>query len=293
MNAPNIDHKNSEAKRQSKAALLARILNMVRGKQSRLWRWACRIMYACIILGILLSWSSMLWFERHIPHRFTTWLLLRLYGFVWLNAFISLHVQLVGLIGKRGVLPAANTMEILETNLNRLMEEQNLLDAENQKTQTDVLSRATRLYRKYIPQTAQRFLQIPTLCWVFGSSDRSVLWQSRLGITCAILQILDILPNIALMGVCYLCYMSLKVLTRDFLALQWDALILEAGALVILLCPFQLRLPLYSALRQWPPLPILWLLRLLIFKLMFSSGWVKIASGDISWKVHVMYMYVH
>ncbi len=63
---------------------------------------------------------------------------------------------------------------------------------------------------------------------------------------------------------------------------QWQNLLLEAGFLSIFLTPFSVRLkgqPLSGI-----SLGALWLIRILLFKLMFSSGIVKLSSGDETWK---------
>src|SRR5208282_6670160 len=85
---------------------------------------------------------------------------------------------------------------------------------------------------------------------------------------------------------------------RDFLGFQWDNLLLEAGFLAVFFAPLQLVarasrpcVP-STGVRQHQkltgetpvPLIVLWLLRLLLFKLMFSSGCVKLLSGDPNWR---------
>jgi hypothetical protein len=67
----------------------------------------------------------------------------------------------------------------------------------------------------------------------------------------------------------------------EFLGFQWDNLLLETGLLAILFAPPQL-LP--GLRRAAPPSRlVLWLLRWLLFRLMFESGLVKLVSGDESW----------
>ena len=53
------------------------------------------------------------------------------------------------------------------------------------------------------------------------------------------------------------------------MSFQWDALLLEAGFLAIFL--------------GWSNL-VPWMFRWLLFRLMFMSGVVKLASGDPSWR---------
>ena len=59
-------------------------------------------------------------------------------------------------------------------------------------------------------------------------------------------------------------------------------MLLETGLLAIFLGPWQF-LPRPSR-ETPPPRAALWLLRLLLFKLMFLSGSVKLLSGDPTWR---------
>ena len=77
-------------------------------------------------------------------------------------------------------------------------------------------------------------------------------------------------------------YLSLETIGQEFLSFQWDILLLEAGFLAIFLAPLQLRPGL--AREHPPPRAIVWLFRWLLFRLMFSSGAVKLLSGDATWR---------
>jgi len=80
----------------------------------------------------------------------------------------------------------------------------------------------------------------------------------------------------------WLIYLSLATVGQDFFGFQWDNLLLEAGFLAIFLAPLQW---LARPARAGPPSrAVIWLLWLLLFKLMFSSGCVKLASGDPNWR---------
>ncbi len=68
--------------------------------------------------------------------------------------------------------------------------------------------------------------------------------------------------------VCFVLYLSISVIGEPFTSFQWDALLLEAGFLAIF---------------AGAPL-LVWAYRLLLFRLMFESGWVKLASGDPNWR---------
>src|SRR5262249_22764960 len=56
--------------------------------------------------------TSLLWGDHVVPpgERFTTWLLARMFGIVALAVFASLEVQMVGLVGRNGILPAADLL---------------------------------------------------------------------------------------------------------------------------------------------------------------------------------------
>jgi hypothetical protein len=64
-------------------------------------------------------------------------------------------------------------------------------------------------------------------------------------------------------------YLSLVAAGQDFMAFQWDALLLEVGFIAIFLGDSNL---------------IIWLYRWLLFRLMLLSGLVKIFSGDPAWR---------
>ena len=64
-------------------------------------------------------------------------------------------------------------------------------------------------------------------------------------------------------------WLSLCSVGQEFLSFQWDVLLVEAGFLAIFADT--------SAVRVW-------LFRWLLFRLMFFSGVVKLASHDTAWR---------
>src|SRR5262249_27678736 len=76
--------------------------------------------------------------------------------------------------------------------------------------------------------------------------------------------------------------LSLVVVCQEFLSYQWDALLLEAGFLAILLAPMTWWDGYHRA--SDPRRVARWLLWWLLFRLMFGSGVVKLASGDPTWR---------
>lgn len=194
------------------------------------------------------------WFwGRHVEvpdYRLTRCFFLRALGLVYLIAFISLWTQVNGLIGHDGILPANQFMSAL-------------------KQQCEIQGIG-----------ANRYHLLPTLCW-FNASDGFLQFQCIAGTVLAVLLIIGIAPAPCL-GLLWMFYLSLTNVGRDFLSFQWDNLLLEAGFLAIFLAPLQM-LPRLA--RAGPPSrAMLWLFRLLLFKLMFSSGCVKLLSGDPNWR---------
>jgi hypothetical protein len=121
---------------------------------------------------------------------------------------------------------------------------------------------------------------VPTLCW-FSSSNGFLIFQCAAGTALAVLLILGIAPAPCLF-LLWLIYLSLSTVSDPFLGFQWDALLLETGLLAIFFAPMQW-LPKHPARETPPSRIVLWLLRWLLFKLMFRSGCVKLTSGDPAW----------
>jgi predicted DCC family thiol-disulfide oxidoreductase YuxK len=171
-------------------------------------------------------------------------------GVVYFFAFLSLWTQVGGLMGHNGILPADQFMAAV-------------------KQQCD--QRGIGL---------ERFHLLPTLCW-FDASNASLHWQCAAGAVLSIVLIAGFAPAPCL-ALLWLLFLSLTTIGRDFLGFQWDGLLLETGFLAIFLAPLQW-LPRPG--REAPPSRLfVWLLRLLLFKLMFSSGCVKLLSGDPNWR---------
>jgi hypothetical protein len=199
------------------------------------------------------SWLTRILWGRHVerPDYFLVRrIFLGLLGVIYFIAFVSLWVQITGLAGKNGILPAANLM-----------------------SQARIAMTAGGI-------GIDRYRLLPTLCW-FGASDGFLEFQCASGVVLALLLIAGIAPP-ACLALLWLFYLSLATVCREFLGFQWDILLLEVGVLAILFAPIQL-LPRPS--REKPASRTsLWLLRLLLFKLMFLSGVVKLASGDPTWR---------
>ncbi len=168
---------------------------------------------------------------------------LKMLGLVYFFAFLSLALQIKGLIGSGGILPAQDFLKII--------------------------SQHTGL---------ERYWFVPTLFWL-ENSDLSLQLVSWLGVSFSLLLILGINSSVILF-VLWLFYLSLFYVGQTFLGYQWDTLLLETGFLAIFFASRDILLR-----KNLAPSPyILFLLRWLLFRLMLSSGLVKLTSGDPNWR---------
>ena len=182
---------------------------------------------------------------------FTCWLFLHLLGVIYLIAFLSLWMQLKGLVGHDGILPAAPFLQAARAQLG-----------------------------------PAAYWVLPTACWL-NASDAALQLLCALGVGAAVALILDRAPA-AMLALLWASYLSLATVCRDFLWFQWDSLLLETGFLAVFLAPWRM-----SPAREPEPPPRLavWLLRWLLFRLMVSSGAVKLSSGDPAWRTLTALVY--
>lgn len=176
----------------------------------------------------------------------STWLFGRLLGAVFLLAFASLHVQILGLIGERGVRPAVELRGVAAERLG-----------------------------------PDAFFELPSVLWWWGAGDGALVATCLAGELAAALLLVGLVPGLASLT-CWFLYLSLVSFGAPFLPLQWDTLLLEAGFLSAFLFG---RLVRDDPRRpREPPWPARWALGFLAFRLHFASGVVKLASGDPSWR---------
>jgi hypothetical protein len=170
---------------------------------------------------------------------------LRCLGLIYFIAFLSLWGQVQGLFGHDGISPIAQYLPLLFQHSG----------------------------------TSSYWIH-PSLFWL-SSGDWALSGACALGCLCAALLALGFLP--ALSAFClWLLYLSFLNADFAFLQFQWDNLLVEAGFLAIFLAPNRLLLRLDRSAEPHPD--ILFLFRLLLFRLMFSSGVVKLSSGDPHWR---------
>ena len=115
---------------------------------------------------------------------------------------------------------------------------------------------------------AERFIAFPSLFWICAS-DAALVGAAWLGCAAGMLLTLGVWPRVMLIAA-YALYLSLYHAGSVFMNFQWDTLLLEAGFLSIFLVGGGANI-------------VIWLMRLLLFKLRFLSGVSKLISGDPAW----------
>jgi len=143
-----------------------------------------------------------LWGKRLEPASYeiaTRWFL-RSLGLIYLIAFLSLEVQITGLVGIRGILPVSKFLAALQAGYG-----------------------------------GGSWLRVPTVFWL-GSSDAFLKLVCVAGVIVAIAVILGVARRAALL-LAFVLYLSLVSIGQAFFSFQWDFLLLEAGFLAIFLLP--------------------------------------------------------
>ncbi|HVW08598.1 MAG TPA: lipase maturation factor family protein [Bryobacteraceae bacterium] len=176
-----------------------------------------------------------------VPVRPSTWntasdLFSRVLAVIYAIAFLSFALQARGLVGSEGILPARD-----------------FLDA---------------VYRQL---GAAGMWRLPTIFW-WGSSDITILSITWGGVVLSLVSLMA-KPHSrwqrAIFAILWVYYLSMVNAGQQFMAFQWDWLLVEAGFIAIFLRPTRART---------------WLFRWLLFRLMFESGLVKLLSGDPTWR---------
>ena len=175
----------------------------------------------------------------------TRFLVLRLLGLIYFVAFLSLARQVLPLIGRNGLLPAALFLRGIEAHF------------------------GSRL---------AGFLQFPSLFWL-DVSDPLLIAMAYLGAALSLLVLLGV-ANAILMAVLWALYLSFVYIGQDWYGYGWEIQLLETGFLAIFLCPLLDARPFP---RRPPPAPVIWLLRWLVFRIMLGAGLIKL-RGDPCWR---------
>ncbi|XP_037307849.2 lipase maturation factor 2a [Pungitius pungitius] len=180
------------------------------------------------------------------PRRMFLWSM----AVVYLAAFVSLYAQIPGLYGNDGLLPARWQLRYSGKSLGELL------------------------------------LSSPTLLWL--GPHLGVDTHTAMELLClvgAALSLAAVLVECLRDSVVFFClwalYLSMYQVGQVFLYFQWDSLLLEVGFLCILVAPLTL-IRGSRGVREHDRVTF-WLLRWLLFRLMFASGVVKLTSRCPTW----------
>jgi hypothetical protein len=175
----------------------------------------------------------------------TRFVFLRLLGLVYAVAFLIVVNQWLPLLGRHGLLPAAD-----------------FLDA---------------VGRAWGPGLATG-LRLPTVFWL-GASDVVFRVAGILGLALSLLVVLGA-ANVPILLALWLLYMSFVHVGQIFYGSGWEMLLLEAGFLAVFFAPLWRLAPFP---RRAPPSPVvIVLLRWLVFRVMLGAGLIKL-RGDPCW----------
>jgi hypothetical protein len=124
------------------------------------------------------------------------WLFLKALGIVYLFAFWSFAQQALGLIGSKGILPANEFLQAVQSQLG-----------------------------------ARSYAVVPTIFWL-NASNTFIQLLPLIGILLSILLIFGIGRRV-MPVLLFVAYLSIVSAGQDFMSFQWDGLLLEAGFLAI------------------------------------------------------------
>ena len=175
----------------------------------------------------------------------TRFLFLRLLGAIYTVAFLTLLNQVHPLLGSRGLLPVHLFVERMET---------------------------------ISGSSWTAFWQVPSLMWI-TSSDSFMYALCWLGFSLSLLLLCGI-SSAALLVFLWVLYLSFVNVGQIFYGYGWEILTLEVGFLAIFLCP--IRRPWIQLQHSPPDKAVVWLLRWVLFRVMFGAGLIKL-RGDPCW----------
>ena len=170
----------------------------------------------------------------------TGFFILRLLGFVYFIAFLSLANQLMPLIGKNGLLPAHDFLNSVGLHFNSRLE---------------------------------AFIKLPTIFWI-SDSDTFMIILAWSGVLVSLAVLLGF-ANAPMLFFLWFAYMSFVNVGQVWYSYGWEIQLLETGFLGIFLCPLIDPLP-FSP----PPNVVIWLLRWLTFRIHLGAGLIKLRGDS-------------
>ena len=175
----------------------------------------------------------------------TCFLFLRLLGFIYFFAFLSLAIQVLPLLGEKGLLPAENYVN----NVNA-----------------------------HFGSSSKAFWELPSL-FLFHLSDTSLQILAWLGVLLSLIFLIGY-ANVPLLAILWFLYLSFVNIGQLWYSYGWEIQLLETGFLAIFLVPLWDARPFPKIA---PPTAVIWLLRWLAFRIYLGAGLIKI-RGDPCWR---------
>ncbi len=175
----------------------------------------------------------------------TRFVILRLLGLIYAVAFAVTINQIIPLIGSDGLTPVSIYLQHVSAALG---------------------------------SDTAGFLRLPSLFWL-GHSDAMLLTVAWMGFVLSLV-VLAGYANAPLLAVLWFLYMSIVHVGQEWYGYGWEIQLTETGFLAIFLCPL---LDMRPFPRYAPPMPVIFLFRWLIFRIMFGAGMIKI-RGDEIWR---------
>jgi hypothetical protein len=177
-------------------------------------------------------------------YALAAWFFTRLLAAVYFVAFVSLAVQSRGLFSSKGILPIRGYLQAVEKQVG-----------------------------------TNGTWQLPTVFWL-DPTDNSIQTAAWVGVGAAVLAFFGFAQGWMFFA-CFVLYMSFVVAGQDFMSFQWDALLVEVGFVALFAVPWNFKLQVLTAID--PHWSVRYMFYVILFKLMFLSGVVKILSGDETW----------
>ncbi|EFA85483.1 transmembrane protein [Heterostelium album PN500] len=177
--------------------------------------------------------------QRKSSFYLATWLFLKILSVVFFISFFSSYIQIKGLVGDDGILPLTS---ILESNVGT--------------SSSSSVAEVNSIWLFFINTLG---LSVNTLLHLICIS----------GLIFSALSIFTISHSVYL-GFMWFFYYCIVDVGQIFYAYQWDQLLLETAFLAIFISPFN------SKYDEKPSQPIRYLLKWLLFRLMFGSGISKL-----------------
>jgi hypothetical protein len=180
-------------------------------------------------------------------YQLTGFVFLRFLGLIYFVAFLVLAQQVRPLIGAKGLYPARLYLDNVRASAGET--------------------------------TWNAFVELPTIFWL-DSSDGFMQAAAFVGVGLAALLLVGG-ANVPLLATLWFLYLSFVHIGQLFYGYGWEILLLETGFLALFLAP------LFDARPFAPTTPpgtvVIWLVRWVLFRVMFGAGLIKI-RGDECWR---------